>query len=142
MSVVIWTPDGMVDSKVLSINKALNEYDERLFLETDHKGDWVIWIHQERPKRPWPCFNLGRNLPDKDEVMLRVIKGDMLRRGTKILDEVNEHNDRLRATEESKMKELDTMMAEVLESAAHRYGGTRYHRSLPKRDPKQQNKGD
>ena len=137
---LIWTPSGMRSPQVRRLQKLLNEYDERLDFERNQYYEWVVTMKMPRGEDPLPVLNFGKEIPDPEAAMQRVHKADTVRTGEAVLDSINKHNADKEAARQYEMRQLDGMMAEVMESAAHRYGGTRYHRSLPKKDPKQ--KGD
>lgn len=108
---------GYVDYKILSLDKAVKEYDERLFVaQNEETGDWCIYMKAPHGQFPIPIVGWRyEELPDKDEVFVWLWKHDSIRQGERLLDDINRHNDEIRKEREEKMSELTGEMAEHIE---------------------------
>lgn len=134
----IWVPDSFTDKLITSINRAVRNYDERLFFgRNETNGDWVVFIKMPHGEDPIPVLGFQNRMPDPDKVIKKLMECDTKRHGDYILDKMNADNERLRKEQRKKVEEAEWMTAETMESFLHRQGKAPYHRSLRKRDPKQ-----
>jgi hypothetical protein len=136
----VWTPDGMRDSEEYKVDVAVKEYDERLSFGL-FQGDYVVSIAVGPSDPPYPIFNFGRICPLPHEVVERLYSADAIRHGEQILKDLNAHNLKIETEIDKSSDDATEALAEAIESAMHRRGELRYSRSLPKKDPKQLNKG-
>ena len=130
----LWLPGvGEVDPRIRRVMRAVEEYDESLrFGRNERNGDWVVMIGEMGT----PVFGFGQGLPDPRDVPRILEKHDIKRHGKRIMDALARESERKRLDEEYRYGETTGEVAEVMESAMHRLGGTPYKRSLAKRDPK------
>jgi len=71
---------GYVDFNVVKVDKAVEQYDERLFLDKHPETkDWVVYIRMERPAEPYPVLGLGWELPQVHEVIQKLRESDSRR---------------------------------------------------------------
>lgn len=156
MSTIYLPGRGVVDLATRRIDAAVRGYDERLFAgRHPHNGLDTIFIKMPPGtavfvsgdgldiggQRCQALMAFPQGFPETHEVLEKLAKSDATRRGTQILDEMNQANYRLQEPARRAAEEMAGLSAEVAESALHRLGKTRYSRSLPKRDPKQRNGG-
>lgn len=134
---------GYVDSDLYWVDKAVNEYDNSLkFDYNEQTGQYCIFKYMgaRHPNYPeWlPVLAFDR-VPPADQAIKRLIATDSLRFGEEILRDIQtrERDPEL----ERRVDDATGLTAEGIESWMHREGKTNYHRSLAKKDPKQQNKG-
>jgi len=151
MSAIFVPGRGVMDLDCRRVDLAVNEYDERLFAARHpYTNDPSVFIKMS-PFTDWllddfgleiggqkcmPVLAFPHGFPEPHEVIHRLRKADSLRRGTKILKEINDNNSRIQAQAAYIQAEAAGAVAEVQESFEHRQGLTRHSRSLPKRDPK------
>lgn len=120
------------------VHAALNEYDERLIFDRNlATGTWAAFVKMPHGETPQPVIDFGLEVPSVDQALARVRAADSLVQGERMLVDINQHNDKIREPGRANWDRIIGELAEVAESAAHREGLTNYHRSLPKRDPKQ-----
>ena len=138
MSSTIYIPGrGRVNLSAMKVDEAVREYDARLsFKMNNETHQWCIYIsmphgHSEVPVLGFP------DIPHPDDALKRLYRADALRHGEKILDDIDRNNKAIKDKLEYASSEASGQVAEVAESALHREGKTPYHRSLPKKDPKQ-----
>ena len=120
----LYLPDGSeYDPAIRGVQRAVEEYDERLVLARHEiTGDWVVFIKLERNSplstdqgNLYPVVGLGPELPDVEEVRKRLYQADARRHGSKLLDQINDHNDRLRQERRAAADEAIGETAEALE---------------------------
>lgn len=129
----LWLPGlGAVDLRVRKVAHAVRDYDESLRLaKNENFGDWCVVIGE----MGHPVFSFGMELPDPRDVERLLAKHDTKRYGKEIMDALARDAERKRLDDEYRMHDVNGSVAEVMESAMHRMGGTPYHRSLRKQDP-------
>ena len=81
MSLLISTASGTMTTQQWKTNKAINEYDERLSLYNNEYGEWVVVLAMEHGKGPFPVLNLGRDLPEISDFLVKLHRIDAKRRG-------------------------------------------------------------
>lgn len=114
----LWLPTaaGMVDSRIWRLSEAAREYDDRLMVgRNEDNGTWSVYILRGRDK-PYPVLHLGfhvEDLPSPEELKRRLYAADTSRHGTKILEELNRHNDELKLGRELRAQEADAILAEA-----------------------------
>lgn len=134
------------------VDQAVREYDERLFAAANpHNGIDTVFIKMS-PFNDWinddfgteiagqrcvPVLGFSEGFPEPHYVIERLARIDAQRRGSKILDEINNNNERIRKEARYRASEAAGEAAEVMESVMHRLGRTPYSRSFAKRAPKQ-----
>lgn len=118
---------GEVDVRTLACMRVCREYDERLELARHElTGDWVVYIKINRDDL-YPVIGIGPELCSPDELRERLFKADAKRHGEKMLDRINEHNERIRREARSRAIDVDHEVAEHLE------WGMRQEGALPKK---------
>lgn len=101
---------GMVDLHVAKVDRAVSEYDERLYLDRHpENGDWVIMIKMERPSDPYPVLGLQYDLPDVRDVIQRLRESDSTREDIR---------QRIIKFNEAKAKEVDYKVKENVGAGA------------------------
>lgn len=146
----LWLPNtGVVDTDALALGRKLKEYDERLFLfNKDDGSGYGVFFKVLRDSEGGiydgrefiEVLELGHNLPHWDHLQRDLYKKDLKARGVdEILDEIDALNNEINAAREKQADDATGVLAEAMESLAHRRGETGYHRSLPKKDPKHKN---
>jgi hypothetical protein len=128
----IWLPAQHTNRQLDRLNRALNQYDERLrFGRNEDNGDWCVFLCL-RGERPIPVLGFQDEIPEPDEMIRRVEAADTRKHGDKILIEMEEHNNRLRAEVREKADEAEWQLAEGMESFLHAQGKTPYTRIFSK----------
>jgi hypothetical protein len=106
----------MVDSRVWRLSEAAREYDSRLMVgRNEDNGTWSVFIMRARDK-PYPVLHLGFHmdeLPTPEELRVRLYNADTRRHGTKILEDLNRHNDNMKLEVELRAQEADAILAEA-----------------------------
>jgi len=131
----LWLPGlGETDLRVRKVAHAVRDYDESLRLAKDENfGNWCVVIGE----MGHPVFSFGMELPDPYEVPRILEQHDTKRYGKQIMEALARESERKRLDEEYRYGQTTGEVAEVMESAMHRLGGTPYRRSIRKMDPKQ-----
>ena len=134
----IWVPDSYADKALVSLNRAVREYDERLmFGLNETNGDWCVFLKMPHGQPPVVVLGFQYTLPEPAAVLAKLRECDTRVHSDGILERMNAHNDALRKPSRDRADEAIEQAAEGWESYLHRRGDTPYHRSLPKKDPKQ-----
>lgn len=116
----IWVPPSHYDKMAVSVRVAVREYDPELnFGINEANGQWCIFMERHGERIPILGF---RGIPHPDDALKRLYKSDTRRHGSKILDEMNAHNEKLKAEADYKANEALGEVAEVAEYAAREDG--------------------
>jgi hypothetical protein len=112
----LWIPgEGEVDMRVVGCQRVCREYDDRLVLARHElTGDWVVFIKISRDNM-YPVIGIGRELCDPEELSQRLWKADAKRHGSKLLYDINEHNERLKRESRKRAIAADEEIAEAFE---------------------------
>lgn len=138
MSATIYLPGrGVVDLAANRVDRAVNEYDERLsFARNEQTGDWCVFIKMERgwdgPDAGLPVIGFGREIPHPEDALKRLHNADSVRRGSEILDSINRHNEDIDKQLDYASSQGAGHYVEALESYGVHNGITRHRRSLSK----------
>jgi hypothetical protein len=120
----LWVPGaGEIDPRITAAQRVVREYDERLELARHElTGDWVVFV-KLGPDNIYPVVGIGPELPaNAEDLRQRIYKLDAKRHGTKILDDINRHNERIRQESRSRALEADEQIAEAFEWGFRREG--------------------
>ena len=130
----LWLPGlGATDLRIRKVAHAVRDYDESLRLARNETyGDWCVVIGD----MGHPVFSFGKELPNSYDVPGLLSKHDTKRYGKEIMDALARDAERKRLDSEYRYDQTTGEVAEVMESAMHRLGGTPYKRSIRKMDPK------
>ena len=80
---------GSVDSDVYKVDRAVNQYNDRLSFEFNEAGqDYCIFMRMPYPERPVIILVFGEKVPHPDEACKRLWESDTLRHGDKILNDI------------------------------------------------------
>lgn len=124
---------GMVDSRVYTINSLLKDYDSRLmFSKHPETGDWCVFIEMPRPEQPYPVMGFGDNIPEASMVLDRIKQGDTMRTGNTIYRDIVRSQERFRAAQTYKTDQAGEESAEVIEHFMRKEGKSPIIKSLPK----------
>lgn len=151
MSVIHLPGRGAVDLATRNVDRAVNEYDERLFAARNPRNGLDTVFVKMSPFTDWmsddgldiegqrclPVLAFPEGFPDTQEVLRRIYLADAVRRGSEILDEINKNNEKIRVAERYAASEAAGETAEVMEHVTHALGRAPYHRSLRMNGPKQ-----
>lgn len=114
---------GHVDSKVYRIDRALHAYDARLmFARNEDTGDWCVYSRMPHPEPPFPVFGCGKDIPDLDDIMMRVQQGDMMRNGDLIYKDMIRSQEKYRANLKYQGDQAGEESAEVVEHFLRQHG--------------------
>lgn len=123
MSSIYLPGRGMVNLTARRIDKAVNEYDERLFFRLNPQtGDWCVYRKQEHGKEPIAVLGFGRDIPHPNDVIARLRQTDSYRRD--LVRQINEHNDRRKKELQDAVDEGQEAMAEALEWGTRKMKGS------------------
>lgn len=112
---------GMVDKRIFDLDKAANEYDEKLHLDRHPEtGEWTVYIDLERPLRPYPLFVFGARLPTVDEFRQKLEQSDSQKHD--IRAQMNKANEAHGAEIDRKTREEVGKAAEAVEFIARKQG--------------------
>ena len=116
----IWVPPSFWDKQVNAVTVAVREYDPELqFGRNEANGQWCIFMERHGERIPILGF---QGIPHPDDALKRLYQSDTRRHGSKILDEMNEHNDKLQAEKLAAVREVEGELAEVIEFGAREDG--------------------
>jgi hypothetical protein len=116
----IWVPPSYYDRQVASVSTAVREYDPELsFGLNEANGQWCIFMERNGERIPLLGF---QGIPHPDDALKRLYKSDTRRHGSKILDDMNDHNEKLRQEQLAKVHEAEGELAEVVEFGAREDG--------------------
>lgn len=108
---------GFYDVEEYKIQKAVQEYDERLTLAlNENTGDWCIYYRRSREDPFFPVLGLGNTLPDKDAVLRRIYNADTVRHGQKMLEQINKKNDKLQRQNDQEIDAITEYLADAVAS--------------------------
>lgn len=80
---------GNVDSDVYKVDRAVNQYNDRLSFEFNEAGqDYCIFMRMPYPERPVIILGFGNRVPHPDEACKRLWESDTLRHGERILNDI------------------------------------------------------
>lgn len=111
---------GLVDSNIVALDSAVNEYDEKLLIDRAPGGEWAVHIRLERPHRPYPVFVLNEPLPTVPELIDKLRRTDSQRHD--IRAQLNKANAAWEAELDRKTKEEVGKAAEVVEYLGRKEG--------------------
>jgi hypothetical protein len=107
----------------LRIDRAVREYDERLFFARNaDTRDWCVYIMMPRPEPPYPVIGFGSELPPVDEVMRLIHRSDTKRHGWQIYDEIIASQEAFKKQFRDKADEATEESAEVVEHFLRKHG--------------------
>lgn len=116
----IWVPPSHYDKMAVNVRMAVREYDPELnFGINEANGQWCIFMERHGERIPILGFS---GIPHPDDALKRLYQSDTRRHGSKILDDMNKHNEKLRAEKKYKVDEAAGELAEAAEYAAREDG--------------------
>lgn len=117
----IWLPGaGLVPIHVREAQQAIEDYDADFGLGRDEvTGDWVVLQKRGPDGYPFPVFNLGQELPNRDTIMRRLYHADVRRRGHKIVADIVRRNDERQKQLRDESHEAAGEVAEVIDTYYH-----------------------
>jgi hypothetical protein len=90
----------MVNIRVWRLNEAAKEYDSRLMVgRNEQNGYWTVYIAMGPLQPPFPVLALTRDegdLPEPEGLKRKLYQMDTVRHGSKMLDDMNRHNEQLK----------------------------------------------
>jgi hypothetical protein len=123
MSSIYIPGHGETSFEEMRIDRALREYDERLFFARNaDTWDWCVYIRMPRPEPAYPVIGFGNELPNIDEVMRRVRRADAHLHGFAIYDEIMASQERYKKQFRDKADDATEESAEVVEHFLRRHG--------------------
>lgn len=125
MGVQLYVPGrGNIDLSEYRVDKAVNEYDERLYFARNlSTGQWCIYLRTVPSEPDLPLLGFDE-VPHPEDAIKRLYRADTLRHGEKILDEMNRHNEKIREQARKDAAEAAEELAEVVEWAHRKEGLT------------------
>lgn len=125
---------GLVDLNVIRVDTAVNDYDERLFLDKGEQGDWVIKIKMPHGIEPYPVMGFQYELPDRNTVIQRLRESDSQRED--IRGRILAHNKAMDAAIDHQTREAVGAGAEAAEYIVRKESGhsnKSYRKVTPKK---------
>lgn len=112
----------MVDSDALSVQRAVEEYDERLYFERNQEtGQWCCFLKTVPSEPDLPIFGWDE-IPHPDDAIKRIWQNDALRHGEEILERIDRENaDRQRPYDEA-VDNAQGQLAEAFEWGFRKQG--------------------
>lgn len=111
---------GLVDSNIVALDSAANDYDEKLTVGRHDSGQWAVYVAMERPQKPYPVFVLNEPLPSPHELIERLRASDMMRQDLR--KQVNDANTAWEAEIDRKGRAEISQAAEVVEYIGRKEG--------------------
>lgn len=122
MSSIYLPGRGMVNLTARRIDKAVTEYDERLFFRRNpQNGQWTVFRKMEHGVEPLPVLGFGFDIPSVDRVLKRLYESDSRRHD--LVARINKHNERLKKEQQDKVDDAQEFAAEALEWGANKMKG-------------------
>jgi hypothetical protein len=122
-----------MDTKAWRVDQAVNAYDERLlFAKNEETGDWCVFIRMPVPEPPYPVCGFGNDIPEVDDVMLRIRQADTLRNGEAIYRDVVRSQNKYRSALEYNTDQAASESAEVVEHLMRKHGKSPIIKSFSK----------
>jgi hypothetical protein len=113
---------GLVDSGVLAVDRAVNEYDERLYFDRNQDtGQWCIYMKMPHNEDPIPVLGWDE-LPEAGAALHRLRESDTMRHGDKIYREMLRHNEALEKKYNDATDEAAYQVAEAMEWGFRKQG--------------------
>lgn len=107
---------GLVDSDELAVDRAVTEYDERLyFARNEQTGQYCIYLKTISTEPDLPLVGWD-TIPHPEDAVKRLYQTDSLRHGEKILDDMNRRNADFMKQYEVAADEATYELAEAFES--------------------------
>lgn len=123
MSSIFIPGQGTKSFDELRIDRAVREYDERLFFARNAEtNDWCVFVEMPRPEKPYPVIGFGPGLPPLDEVMRMVYRSDTKRHGWQIYDEIMASQEAYKKQFRDKADDAAEESAEVVEHFLRQHG--------------------
>ena len=105
------------------IDRALREYDERLFFARNaDTWDYCVYIKMPRPEAPYPVIGFGRELPALDHVMQKVRDSDTTKHGWQIYNDMIKSQEAYRKRMRDNADEASEESTEVVEHFLRQHG--------------------
>lgn len=125
MGVQMYVPGrGNIDLSEYRVDKAVHEYDERLFFARNiQTGQYCIYMKMPHGEPDLPILGFD-DVPHPEDALKRLYHADTLRHGEKILDDMNRHNEKLREAARKQAEDGAEQVAEVVEWASRKEGLT------------------
>lgn len=113
---------GMVDSDVLAVDRAVSEYDERLYFDRNlETGQYCIYLRTIPSEPDLPLFGFDE-IPQPLEAVGRLHRADTLRHGEQILDDMKRRNENNLEPLRRKTDDAEGQTAEGFEWAFRKMG--------------------
>lgn len=124
---------GSMDIRALKVENAVRAYDDRLmFAKNEETGDWCVFIRMPRPEKPYPVCGFGREIPEVDDVMVRIRRADTMRNGEAIYRDVVKSQEQHREALKYKGDQATDESVEVVEHFMRKHGKSPIIKVLPK----------
>lgn len=113
---------GMVDSDVLSVERVINEYDERLYFDRNPEtGQYCVYLKTVPSEPDLPIFGWDY-VPDGEAALRRIYQADALRHGEEILDQIDRANTEKTRPYDEAVDEATGQLAEAFEWGFRKMG--------------------
>jgi hypothetical protein len=123
MSSIYIPGHGEMSWDEIRVDRAVKEYDERLFFARNAETwDWCVYIKMPHGEPAYPVLGFGRQVPSTDVVLDKLYRGDMLRHGWKIFDDIQKSQEDYKKQFRVKADEATEESAEVVEHFLRQHG--------------------
>jgi len=107
----------------IRVDRAVKEYDERLFFARNAETwDWCVYIKMPHGEPAYPVLGFGQIVPSTDVVLDKLYRGDTLRHGWKIFDEIQKSQEDYKKQFRVAADEATEESAEVVEHFLRQHG--------------------
>lgn len=98
---------GNMDTRILRVDRALHQYDERLYLKFNEVSqEWCVFVKVPRGSGDdVPVLGLGTEVPHRDYVLEKIRSMDTKTHASNMLELIRRNNDKVR--EDGQKKFLD-----------------------------------
>jgi hypothetical protein len=114
---------GEMSWEEVRVDRAVKEYDERLFFARNaNTWDWCVFVKMPRPEPAFPVIGFGQEVPSVDVVMDKLRRGDLMRNGDRIYNDIVKSQQDFRKRNRAKGDVASEESAEVVEHFLRQHG--------------------
>lgn len=114
---------GDVNFKALKVDKAVNNYYERLFFaRNEANGDWCVFMKMPPGVDPVPVLGFGVDIPDPEFAVKRLWECDTRVHGDRLFDEMIKSQERYKNEKRYAASQASGDSAERIEHLLRQYG--------------------
>jgi hypothetical protein len=120
----IYVPgSGYVDICVYRVNKAVNEYNNRLsFKRNLDTGDWCVYMQMPSPEADIPLIGFGDTIPEPDRVVKKLWESDSMVHGDKLYNDILKSQEDFKKAKRYAADQASMDSAERVEKLMRKHG--------------------